>query len=191
MENVREDQVVEAERELLRSSISGGKLKIFTWEEKSANIPDSEELKLVILSKENKQAIGDILKNKGQTPRVYRNTLFFLYPLESEKPVFIDTIKRKLADGYIEVDKTLNLSDEQRKEVRKGLKQTEADVRESIPRLYWLLSIPIREGVKEIDLGIPTYGEQKSLDQEVYEKLRTDGEILEKIAPLFLREKYL
>jgi hypothetical protein len=191
MENVREDQVVEAERELLRSSISGGKLKIFIWEEKSANIPDSEELKLVILSKENKQAISDILKNKGQTPRVYRNTLFFLCPLESEKPVFIDTIKRKLAYEYIEVDKTLNLSDEQRKEVREGLKQTEADVRESIRRLYRLLSIPIREGVKETDLGIPTYGEQKSLDQEVYEKLRTDGEILEKIAPLLLREKYL
>ena len=191
MENVREDQVVEAERELLRSSVSGGKLKIFIWEEKSANIPDSEELKLVILSKENKEAISNMLKNKGQTPRVYRNTLFFIYPLESEKPAFVGTIKRKLAYEYIEDDKTLNLSDEQRKEVKKGLKQTETDVKESIRRLYRLLSIPIREGVKETDLGIPTYGEQKSLDQEVYEKLRTDGEILEKIAPLLLREKYL
>jgi hypothetical protein len=191
MENIREDQVVEAERELLRSSISGSKLKTFIWEEKSANIPDSEELKLVILNKGNKQIISDVLKNKGQTPRVYRNTLFFIYPLESERPAFVGTIKRKLAYECIEGDKTLNLSDEQRKEVRKALKQTEADVRESIRRLYRLLSIPIKEGVKETDLGIPTYGEQKSLDQEVYEKLSTDGEILEKIAPLLLREKYL
>ncbi|MCD6599418.1 MAG: ATP-binding protein [Dehalococcoidia bacterium] len=191
MENVREDQVVEAERELLRSSISGGKLKVFIWEEKPANIPDSEELKLVILSKGNKEAISDMLKNKGQTPRVYRNTLFFIYPLELEKPAFVGTIKRKLAYEYIEGDKTLNLSDEQRKEVRKGLKQAEADVRESIRKLYRLLSIPTREGVKETDLGIPTYGDQQGLDQEVYEKLRTDGEILEKIAPLLLREKYL
>ena len=191
MENVREEQVVEAERELLRSSISGGKLKVFIWEEKSANIPDSEELKLVILNRENKQIISDMLKNKGQTPRVYCNTLFFVYPLESEKPVFIDTIKRKLAYEYIEADKTLNLSDEQRKEVRKELKQAESDIKESIRRLYRLLSIPTREGTKETDLGIPTYGEQKGLDQEVYEKLRTEGEILERIAPLLLKEKYL
>jgi len=122
---------------------------------------------------------------------VYRNTLFFIYPLESEKPAFIDTIKHKLAYEYIEVDKTLNLSDEQRKEVKKELKQAESDIKESIRRLYRLLSVPIREGTKETDLGIPTYGEHKSLDQEVYEKLRTDGEILEKIAPLLLREKYL
>ncbi|CAG1771764.1 hypothetical protein BAC3_02056 [uncultured bacterium] len=40
-------------------------------------------------------------------------------------------------------------------------------------------------------MGIPTYGEDKSIDLEVYEKLRSNGQILEKIAPLVLREKYL
>jgi len=67
----------------------------------------------------------------------------------------------------------------------------ESGQKESVRRLYRMLSIPSKEGAKETDLGIPTYGEEKSLDEEVYEKLRSGGEILEKVAPLFLREKYL
>jgi hypothetical protein len=54
-----------------------------------------------------------------------------------------------------------------------------------------MVAVPDKDGLKSNDLGIPTYGEEKGLSQEVYEKLRSDGEILEKIAPLVLREKYL
>lgn len=191
MENIKENELVEEERGLLKESIKGGKLKVFIWEENSSNIPDSEELKLVILKKENRDRMRNILETKGQTPRVYRNTLFFLYPLESERTGFINTIKRKIADEHIEKDKTLSLSDGQRKEIRKELKKTEASLKESIRRFYRMVAIPHKEGFKEDDLGIPTYGEEKGLTQEVYEKLRSDGEVLEKIAPLVLREKYL
>jgi len=45
--------------------------------------------------------------------------------------------------------------------------------------------------LKELDLGIPTYGEDRPLDEEVYEKLRLDGEILERIVPLVIKERYL
>lgn len=191
MENVKQDKLVETEEELLRSCISGGRLKVFLGEENPSNIPDSEELKLVILKRENKDCINDILRNKGQTPRVYRNTLFFLYPLESERAGFVASIRRKIAYDYIEQDKNLNLSEDQKKEVKKELKKAESGLKESIRRLYRMLSVPSKDGTRDIDLGIPTYGEEKGLDQEVYDKLRTDGEILEKIAPLFLREKYL
>jgi len=58
-------------------------------------------------------------------------------------------------------------------------------------RYYRTLFIPTKEGLKETDLGVPTYGATKKLDEVVYEKLRSDGEILEQIAPLLLRERYL
>jgi hypothetical protein len=45
--------------------------------------------------------------------------------------------------------------------------------------------------MKELDLGIPTYGERKGLDEQAYDELRREGEILEKISPLVLKEKYL
>ncbi|MBU0599945.1 AAA family ATPase, partial [bacterium] len=117
--------------------------------------------------------------------------IFFLYPLESERTMFITAMKRKIAYEYIEQDKGLNLSDDQKKEVKKELKKAEEGLKESIRRLYRAMAIPDKEGLKDGDLGIPTYGEEKRLDQEVYEKLRSDGQILEKIAPLVLKEKYL
>ncbi len=191
MDNVTEREVVAAEKELLRAALKGGKLKLFVWEENSGNIPDSEELKLAILKSKEGQILDNLSKNKGQTPRVNRNTLFFLYPLESERPGFIHAVKMKIACEAVETDKTLNLSEEQRKENKKDLKKAEENVREVIRRLYRIIAVPAREGFKEIDLGIPTYGEAKGLDQEVYEKLRSEGEILDKIAPLVVREKYL
>ena len=49
----------------------------------------------------------------------------------------------------------------------------------------------MRDGLKEGDLGVPTYGDTKNLDEVVYENLRSSGEILERIAPLLLKERYL
>jgi len=190
MENVKEDELVSLEQELLKKSIKGDKLKVFIWEENPGNIPDSKNLKLIILKKENKGLMNNILKTKGKTPRVYRNTLFFLYPLESERISFANILKQKIAYEYIEKDINLRLSDEQRKEVKKQLKKVESELKEFLRRLYRMLAIPSKDGLKSIDLGIPTYGEEKELDQEIYEKLRSDGEILEKIAPLVIKERY-
>jgi hypothetical protein len=104
---------------------------------------------------------------------------------------FADTLKRKIAYEYIEQDQNLNLSEEQRKTIKKELRNAEGSLRELIRRLYRTIVIPVKEGLKDSDLGIPTFGEEKALDQEVYEKLRYDQEIIENIAPLVLKEKYL
>ena len=64
-------------------------------------------------------------------------------------------------------------------------------MKDAIRRLYRMVIILSKDGLLDIDMGIPTYGEQKCIDEEVYEKLRSNGHILEKIAPFVLREKYL
>jgi hypothetical protein len=97
------------------------------------------------------EIIKNILKTKGQTPRVNINTLFFLYPMESERSGFINTMKRKIAYDYIEKDKNLNLSDDQKKDVRKELKKMEANLKESIRRFYRMVAVPDKE-VKECRL---------------------------------------
>ena len=191
MENIKGSELVEEERDLLKKSIKAGKLKVFMWEENPANITDSEDLKLIILKKKNDALMKEIVENKGQTPRVYRNTLFFLYPLESERTGFVNAVTRKIANEHIESDKNLSLSDEQKKEIRKELKKAESGLTETLRRFYRMVAVPHKEGFKDVDLGIPTYGEEKGLTEEVYETLRSNGEILEKIAPLVLREKYL
>ena len=191
MENIREEKLVQTELELLRKSMSFSKLKVFLWQESPADIPDSEDLKLVVLKKENRDTLNNIITYKGQMPRVYRNTLFFLYPLESERPAFNNTVRRKIAYELIERDSSLNLSKEQREEVKNGLKTAEEDIKESIRKVYRIVALPAKNGIKEIDLGIRMYGQIPLIDDEIFEKLRSQGEILSKIAPLVIKEKFL
>ncbi|MFQ5964569.1 MAG: DUF499 domain-containing protein [Candidatus Scalinduaceae bacterium] len=191
MENVKDDDLVSLENDLLKESIKGDKLDVFIWQENSGNMPDSEKLKLLILKQENSEIINKVMSTKGQTPRVYRNTIFFLYPLESERHGFSTTLKRKLAYENIIQDKNLRLADEQKKELKRELDKIKSELKEAIRRLYRIVATPDKGGVKTVDLSIPTYGEQKKLDYEVYDILRTDAEILEKIPPIVIREKYL
>jgi hypothetical protein len=191
MENIQAPELREEEKTLLRAVIKGGKLKTFLWEENPATIPDASDLKLVILETEDRELMREMVDKKGQGPRVNKNTLFFLCPMESERSNFAKALKGKMADERIQADKNLALTEDQKKQIKKDLKRAESTISESLRRCYRMVFIPTRDGFKEEDLGIPTYGEEKSLVQEVYEKLRSDGEILEKIAPLVLKEKYL
>lgn len=190
MENVKDHDLIDLEMELLKSSLRGNRFKTYIWEDNSLNIADSEEIKLVVLKSANKTAINEIIKSKGQTPRVYRNTIFFLYPLESERSSFLNILKRKIAFDNIAKDEHLRLTDEQKKEVKEEIKKLSTPLQDSIRRLYRMIAIPEKDGFKEKDLGIPTYGLNKSLDEELFEQLKLDGKILEKIAPIVLREKY-
>ena len=191
MENIGDAEIVESERELLKNSISCGTMKVFVWSEKNTDIPDTTDLKLIILQERDDEFMKDTMNMRGSTPRVNRNTLFFLTPLESERTGFYNLLKREIAYRLIRDDKTLNLSNEQKKEIKTELTKTEGSLNEALRRYYRLFFIPGRDGFKEQDLGIPTYGEAKKIDELVYEKLRTAGEVLERIVPLVIKERYL
>jgi len=124
-------------------------------------------------------------------PRVYRNIVFFLYPLESERAVFVSSLKKQIAYELIEQDTNLSLTPDQKKEVKTELQKAKKEIKESLRRLYRIIAVPDKDELIEIDLGISTYGENLELDREAYNKLRSEGKILERIAPLVIREKFL
>lgn len=192
MENVEPQQIRAQERALLEQSISrDARLKVYIWPEDTADIPDTPDLKLIILPKDNERVRQEIFANKGGIPRVNRNTLFFLVPSSGERTNFEHLVCRYLAYKSLDGDKKVRLTPEQEEEVKKGLKECQRDLSEAIRRLYRLLYVVQRADFKEYDLGVPTYGESRPLDQEIFTKLRTEGEILEKIAPLVIKERFL
>jgi len=191
MENVKPKDVIDKEKDLLKQQIVGGKLKVFLWPDKPKDIPDTEELKFIIMPDKDEGFMKSVLETKGETPRVYRNTIFFVCPSEVEKNAFIEAMKRRIAYEHIQDDKTLKLTEEQKSEIVKNLKREQENLDDSIRRLYRLVYVPAKDGVRELDIGIPTYGERRGIDQEIYEKLRTEKEILERIAPLVIKERYL
>lgn len=188
MENITLREMNEAEKRLLSENLSKNKLQVYLWVENSADIPDNEELKLIILQTENMGAIEKIRASKGNTPRVNKNTIFFLYPQESERVAFTNAMKRSLAIEKILNDKELGITEEQRKELAKEHRMAQDAAREMLYRLYQVLSAPAKE---PYPIGIPTFGDRKMLDIRVYDELRSANEILESVSPLYLRQKYL
>jgi len=191
MENIAEPEIKSQEERLLKENVRSDKLKAYIWRTESADIPDTPDLKLVVLPENNPAAIKSLLEEKGGSPRVHRNTLFFLVPMPSERPAFGQLIRRFLAYQALQSDITLKLTADQASEIKSNQKRLEGDLAEGLRRLYRQVYLAARNGLKESDLGVPTSGYSGYIDQEVYERLRSDGEILEKIAPLVIREKFL
>ena len=149
------------------------------------------EIKVVILKERDDLLMEEVLKTRGNTPRVSRNTLFFLTPLEHEAAGFYSQLRKIIAYEAISKDRTLNLSAEQQTEVRTELRKATDELNDRLRRYYRAVFIPTKEGLKESDLGLPTYGVSKKLDEAVYDKLRLDREILESVHPLVIKERYL
>jgi len=175
------------ERNLLSKGIKKWYFDTYIWPTNSSDIPDTPKLKLVVLRSSDKWM--NFLENYGERPRIYRNTLIFLCPPESERMSFYNFLKKKLAWQEIEKDKTLRLTDEQRRRVKEEIKKNEMEAIERIRTLYRNIFLP---GKKEpIDLGIPTHGIDVNIDKDTYERLKSEGEILEKLSPLTIKDKYL
>ena len=191
MENIIDSKVGELEETVLKGNLSGKRLNTYIWQKDSSGIRDDTELKLVILKTRDDVLMKNTLEMKGSTPRVNRNTVFFLVPLERERSGFYNQLRKVIAYRTIESDKTLVLTNEQAKEVRAERKKAEDGVGDMLRRYYRTLFIPTREGLKEGDLGVPTYGDTKKLNEVVFDKLKSDGEILESIHSLVIKERYL
>ena len=191
-ENVRPEDISRLEQERLNDHVRRQKLKVYLWPESENDIPDTPELKLLIFRQRDQARMRRFLEKKGMTPRVHRNTLFFLAPMEHEHLALQRLLRQYAALRSIERDTSLRLTAEQRKEVKERAKQLERDLTEQIRSAYRLIYIPAKGGdLRELDMGVGTYGMDLPIDEEVYEKLRTEGEILERLQPLVLKERYL
>jgi len=191
MGNIEERQIRDIEREILKKNILGTKMKTFIWPESDKDIPDNSDIKLVIVDENDEKFLKKIFENKGDSPRVCRNTVFFLASPEMERAHFKDILRKLVAYQEIHSDETIALTEEQKREIRSEIKNIESSLNENLRQCYRLLYVPGKNGLKIVDMGIPTYGETRKVDDNVYEKLRSDGEILERTVPLVIKEKYL
>jgi hypothetical protein len=192
IENIDDAKVDDLEDTLLNNNLAVGRFKTRLEAKEGSEVPDDSDLKLVVLKKRDETLMTSILENKGKnTPRVNRNTVFFLVPLELEERGFYTELRNAIAYRAISTDKTLNLSDEQQQEVKTELRKAESGLDNWLCRYYRTVCIPTKEGFKETDLGIPTVGVSRKLDEVIYGKLKSDGELLEGIQPVAIKERYL
>ncbi len=142
----------------------------YLWPESEVpgNIQDLPELTLVVLRGKDEGLMQRTREQKDGTPRVYGNALVFLYPSEAERPGFRHDLLCYLAYRDIQADAargTLKLSEEQRKEVGEELGNLQDSLPRKVRMLYRLVAVPVREGFREIDLGVPTVGDGRSTER--------------------------
>lgn len=188
-ENIQPEEIEERIEEIVKNSISkSGPLKTYLFPKFSKDIPDTPELKLVILDKEVPGA--EFVEKNGESPRVYRNTLIFLCVDEYQREPFRSFIRKYLALEHVSKDKQLKLTEKQREELRNKLRAMEDRIYEELRRYLRKIFLPQKQGFERIDMGLPTLGE-RYLDSEVYSFLTNQGKVLKKLSPQVIKEKYL
>ena len=130
------------------------------WPEKSEDIADNKELKLVILRpNENDDAPGGWLEKRGNTFRTYKNTIIFAKANPGGFGAFKDELKTYLALKEIEDEIKANeeggLKDKAT-EVAQRLKRIRDDFSFNARRMYNVILV----GSEELALGQPTVGKE-------------------------------
>ncbi|NPV84274.1 MAG: ATP-binding protein [Candidatus Aminicenantes bacterium] len=188
-ENITNEEIIEEEKSYLEKFISRkGGFAVYIWPENHRDIPDNPEIKLAILKDQEPE--WELIEKHGETPRIYRNTLIFSAPDLSQKPAFYDFIRRLLALRLIEKDEKLNLTESQKKEIKNKIKNQEQRFYEELRKYYRTVYLPEKNKFKKFDLGYATFGET-FVDKEIYNRLKSEGEILEKLSSMVIKEKYL
>lgn len=190
LQKVKEQDINRRLREVLGSLFTNGVFEVVLWADNSYAVPDSEKLKLVVLRKDDPALIGSIMRSRGVSARVCRNTLLFLLPSEQDRRWCVNIIKYLLACEALLSDKSLALPNEQRTTIHQEIQRLETASGESVRRLYRFIRIPTHEGYRTSDLGA-SGPQAPGIGHQVYERLLRDGDIVERLDPLEIRSRYL
>ena len=126
--------------------------RLHTVPQSGADIPDDMDARLVVLGTEHPHSSGSnskaqaaataILENRGNTPRLFRNTLVFLAVDQTRLQDLDEAVRRWLAWSSILQDKeTLNLDPHQVRQAEAQLKSEDGAVVGRLPEAYqWLLA---------------------------------------------------
>jgi predicted AAA+ superfamily ATPase len=169
----------------------------------SLDVTDEQTARLVILrpSDEYKAtnqnnaamtAVTDILNNRGNTPRIYRNMLAFIAPDQDLMTSLKQAVRLYIAWKSIKDDsEDLNLDAAQNRETQNNLHRANETVDVRIKEAYCWLLVPYID--KNVDMktivwdAITIRGGNESIIQKAARKMRQNEAIIERWAPALLR----
>ncbi len=147
------------------------------------DIPDKQELRLVVLDPDHGhkrkdqssaavQAASQILAHHGDKPREYQNRLLFLAPDAQSAATLRDQVRRFLAwQSIVNESNQLNLDKHNEKEANKNLEDATKRVNASIVETYRYLLVPTQEVDEADKLGEVTWEDEAlALSGSSYEK---------------------
>ena len=172
----------------------------------SLDVPDEQAARLVILSPQDgykmnyggktsaETSCGDILANRGTSPRIYKNTLIFLAPDTDGMASLKGEVRRYLAWESIDDDKeSLNLDTSQKREIKDSVTKSSSTVDSQLKEVYcWLLTpyTDIDSGSHEIQWETENIkGGTDSIPAKAARKLEQNEALITRWAPALLLMK--
>ena len=194
MENIDPEVVKARVAAQLRKSFKAGRearLKIHCLPKDGMAVPEDETLKLIVLDRRDDAFCQDLIENRGETRRIYRNTLFFILPASGKATELEAETRKVIAYEEIKKDTSLNLSSSQKREVEEALKQTNSSLENALRRDYRTVLVPQKDGFTEEDLGLPVVGMTPPFDEAVYDLLCVKNAIATNLGPRNIAIAYL
>ena len=191
MENIQQQEIVENEKTIIKNNVGkNSNLLVILWPSSSKDVENSRSLKLIIMKENDIQLIQSIYETIGESPRVYRNNLFFLAPSDDEKRKFLNSLKSKIAWEKIKADTQITLKEDQEATLVSELKKENERLNDLIKEYYSTLYIPEKEGLFKHHLSI-TLVTDRGIDEIIYDNLVQESQINPKIGALTLKTQYL
>lgn len=165
-----------------------------------ADVPDDLDTRLVVLPPEHpftkgsgnaaEQAARDILESRGNSPRLYRNTLVFLAADKARLQDLDEALRRYLAWVSIVEDKeSLDLSYNQLRQAEKRKNDADAIVTAQLPETYQWLLVPEQKSPKEpVEWHAHRLTGTDALAVRASKKLRSEELLLAKLGATTLRK---
>jgi hypothetical protein len=185
----------------LRSDLrkTGDFNRVHPMPQSGQDVPDDMDARLVVLgidhpySKQHgnpaEVAAKAILESRGNTPRLFRNTLVFLAVDLSRLQDLDEAVRRYLAwEGIVNEKEKLNLDPHQVKQAETQQKSTDGVVTSRLPEAYQWLLVPTQSSPQaSIEWQAFRLTGQDALAVRVSKKLRNDGLLAPVLAGTLLR----
>ena len=168
----------------------------------SADVADEQTVRLVVLSPsdtyskgiKNNNAIikvNDILNNRGNSPRIYKNMLAFVAADDERMKAVQETVRYLLAWQSIENDSIkLNLDAAQNAEATENIARYENTVKLQMAEAYlWLLvpRIDIENDIKTIEWDVDRLNGNDPVITKAVKRMKQNEQIITKWAPALLK----
>ncbi|MEZ8217341.1 hypothetical protein B0813_000878 [Candidatus Fervidibacteria bacterium JGI MDM2 SSWTFF-3-K9] len=154
-------------------------------------VPDRAQPTLVLLplDVDNAEAwMQRALESAGDGIRTNKNMLVFLTPERSRLAAVRSAVRRWLALKEIEKSPSFKEMDADDKEqVRGQLKDKEAEIEALLKQAYQSIYRPSESGLRKISLLSPEAIKARTLDEFVAQVLEKTGELIERVAPEFVK----
>lgn len=182
-------------RQVIQKEI-GNKFRVYLWPESSDGIPDTRELKLIVLRPEDSTSrISEWIERRGANFREFKNTLFFALADMAGFGKLREDIKTYLALQDIQKEIKSGhspLPADKQEEVERRTREITRDYSYNVRRMYHVVRYGDTNGGRILDLGQPVTGKE-SLDSWFWRELTSSdtGAILTQLHYRTIVNKFL